>query len=196
MEEEATLPAQSAIEILNLRRSRVLQRTWFIVDFFRRRFSLTFIRESNIVGWFALVESVTTRNLYVKFKDATNKRGGEEWVLAVFEGPPSGDAYSWCSDCVAASGDLRSFLSDYKGRVRTVQFKVGTQDEWEGPDGASNPFKRRFPFLSDLPTAILFHGWIDVARIIAPRKKDLLYLSERADIFDEQLKDGSWKPLK
>ena len=143
-----------------------------------------------------MIDSVTTQDLYLKFEDATKKRGREEWALALFEGSSSGMTYSWCSDCVAASGDLRSFLADYKGRVRTVQFKVGTQEEWEGPDGPSNPFKVRFPFLSDLPTAMLFHGRIDVARIVAPRKNDLLYLSERADIFDEQKKDGSWKPPK
>ena len=141
-----------------------------------------------------MIERVTTQDLYLKFEDATKNRGGEEWALAVFEGSPSGSTYSWCSDCVAASGDLRSFLADYKGRVRTAKFKVGTQEEWEGRDGPSNPFRVRFPFLSDLPTAVLFYGRIDVARIVAPRKNDLLYLSDRAVIFDEQKRDGSWKP--
>jgi hypothetical protein len=140
-------------------------------------------------------ETITAQDLYLKFEEATRKWGGEQWVLAVFEGSPSATASSWCSDCVAAGDDLRSFLAGYKGRVRTVQFKVGTEQEWNGRDG-SNPFKVRFPFLSDLPTAVLFYGRLDVARVVALTKNDLSYLSDRADVFEQQKQDGSWKPPK
>lgn len=117
----------------------------------------------------------------------------ESWTLAIFEGSPTEDAYSWCSDCVAASGDLRIFLSEYRGQVKVIQFKVGSKKEWERRD-APSPFKAKFPHLVDLPTAILFHGRLDVARTIAPRKDDLLYLSQRADVLETQIKDGSWNP--
>ncbi len=119
---------------------------------------------------------------------------GGNWVLAVFEGSPMGEAYSWCSDCVAASEDIRAFMSEYRGFVKVIQFKVGSKKEWEGASAGSSLFKVKFPHLIDLPTAILFHGKLDVARTIAPRKDDLLYLSRRADALEAQIKDGSWNP--
>jgi hypothetical protein len=89
---------------------------------------------------------------------------------------------------------LRSFLSEYRGPVKVIQFKVGSKKEWEGGVDVPSPFKANFPHLVDLPTAILFHGRLDVARTIAPRKDDLLYLSRRADVLETQIKDGSWNP--
>jgi Eukaryotic protein of unknown function (DUF953) len=139
-------------------------------------------------------ESITQERLYSKFEDTVRQmKDGKSWVLAIFEGSPAEGVYSWCSDCVAASGDLRSFLSGYRGQVKVIQFKVGSKKEWEGGPDLS-PFKAKFPHLVDLPTAILFHGRLDVARTIAPRKDDLLYLSRRADVLETQIKDGSWNP--
>lgn len=142
-----------------------------------------------------MLETATAAELYKKFEDAI-LMGDGAWVLGVFEGSPTATAYSWCDDCVAASSDLREFLGEHKGRVKVMQFKVGTKMEWEGPDGGHNPFRSKFPFLSDLPTAALFRGRIDTARIIQPKKADLVYLSNRADVFETQVKDGSWKPPK
>jgi Eukaryotic protein of unknown function (DUF953) len=138
----------------------------------------------------------STEDLYAKFlKALANNRPGE-WVLAVFEGSPSEGVYSWCSDCVAASRDLSSFLREYTGDVKVSQFKVGTKDEWEDNVVSPSPFRVKFPFLSDLPTAILFNGKLDVARFIAPRKEDLQYLSNRATIYENQEASGSWNPPK
>ena len=125
----------------------------------------------------------------------TNQKKGI-WTLALFEGSPRARAYSWCPDCVAASEDVRSFLTTYKGRVKLVQFKVGSKEEWEGRNHRPNPFKERFPHLSDLPTAILFRGKLDVARVAIPKKHDLAYLCGRAEIYDEQVRDGAWHPPK
>jgi hypothetical protein len=111
----------------------------------------------------------------------------------VFEGSPCEDADSWCPDCVSAYGDLKGFSESYKGSVKLIRFKVGTKDEWEGKREL-NPFRGKFPFLSDLPTAILFRGKLDVARIIAPRKQDLFYLCERAEIYEDQIRTNSWHP--
>jgi hypothetical protein len=130
--------------------------------------------------------------LYSKFKQTI--ANGDGWVLAIFEGSPEGSNYSWCTDCVAASGDVRRFLEEYNGPVKVVQFKVGTKEEWEGRDGGPSPFKAGFPHLSDLPSAVLFHGRLDVARMIAPRKDDLDYLSKRAMVYEGQIKDSSWSP--
>lgn len=141
-----------------------------------------------------MTELVTSEELYRKFESFIVRGKSDAWVLAVFEGSPSGDQYSWCSDCVAASGDLRGFLTEYRGPVKVFQFKVGSEDEWEGENGRENPFKGRFPYLSDLPTAVLFHGRQDVARTIAPRKDDLSYLSRRAEVLGGMIRDGTWKP--
>lgn len=133
-------------------------------------------------------------DLYAKFETSISEGPANAWTLAVFEGSPEGSEYSWCNDCVAARGDLRSFLADYRGPVKVVQFKVGTKKEWEGRDGGTSPFKANFPHLVDLPSAVLFHGRLDVARMIAPRKADLEFLARRADSYEDQVKDGSWHP--
>jgi len=135
-------------------------------------------------------------DLYARFLEALADNKPGDWILAVFEGSPSEGVYSWCSDCVAASRDLSSFLAEYTGDVKVSQFKVGTKDEWEDNAIGSSPFKVKFPFLSDLPTAILFNGKLDVARFIAPRKEDLLYLSNRATTYENQKASGSWNPPK
>ena len=141
-----------------------------------------------------ITESVTQDELYAKFENNIRQLRDGNWVLAVFEGSPTAEGYSWCSDCVAASEGLRTFMSEYHGLVKVVSFKVGSKNEWKGASGGSSPFKAKFPHLVDLPTAILFHGRLDVARTIAPRKDDLRYLSGRAEALEAQIKDGSWNP--
>ena len=136
----------------------------------------------------------TDLELYIKFQKFADENPKGSWALAVFEGSPEGGEYSWCNDCVAAKGDLRQFLSEYKGHVKVVQFKVGTKEEWEGRDGEPSPFKGGFPHLVDLPSAVLFHGRMDVARMIAPRREDLEFLARRAEIYEKQVKSGSWHP--
>jgi hypothetical protein len=140
--------------------------------------------------------SPTHEDLYAKFLEALANNKPGDWILAVFEGSPAKGTYSWCSDCVAASRDLSSFLAEYTGDVKVSQFKIGTKDEWEENVIGPSPFRVKFPFLSDLPTAILFYGKLDVARFIAPRKEDLLYLSNRATNYENQKANGSWSPPK
>jgi uncharacterized protein DUF953 len=147
-----------------------------------------------VTGNISILDDASSEQLYSKFDKALGTQDGSPWVLAIFEGSPQGPKYSWCSDCIAASGQVRDFLDGYRGMVKVVQFKVGSKLEWEGAGGDLNPFKAKFPHLSDLPTAILFYGRQDVARTIAPKKDDLLYLSHRADELESQIKDGSWLP--
>ncbi len=141
-------------------------------------------------------ETLSAEQSYRKFESAIKSQRRGSWVLGVFEGSPRSAAYSWCSDCVAARDDVRSFFTDYKGGVKLVQFRVGSREEWEGKNHRANPFRARFPFLSDLPTAILFYGRLDVARVIAPRKDDLQHLCRRASIYEKQIENGSWHPPK
>ncbi len=144
----------------------------------------------------SISKTPSDEELYAKFMEALANNESGDWILAVFEGSPSKGMYSWCSDCVAASRDLSSFLEEFTGDVKVSQFKVGTKDEWEDNVIGPSPFRVKFPFLSDLPTAILFNGKLDVARFIAPRKEDLLYLSNRATTYENQKANGSWNPPK
>jgi Eukaryotic protein of unknown function (DUF953) len=134
--------------------------------------------------------------LYRKFEGAVLNQNDGAWTLAVFEGSPQNGAYSWCSDCIAVKEDLRNFIAGYKGGVKVAQFKVGLKEEWEGEGPGHNPFKARPPHLSDLPTAVLFYGGLDVARVSIPRLADLQFLSERAEAYAEQIKNKSWSPPK
>jgi hypothetical protein len=141
-----------------------------------------------------MLQIPSDEQLYRKFEASIASEGPGSWRLAVFEGSPEAGAYSWCSDCVAASKDLRSFVAGYQGTVKVIQFKVGAEVEWEGEGHHVSPFKAGFPHLSDLPTVILFYGGLEVARMLAPRKEDYEYLSRRAEIYDKQIRNGSWKP--
>jgi hypothetical protein len=143
-----------------------------------------------------MAQTPSAEQLYRKFENAVGNRRNKEWTLGVFEGSPEGKAYSWCSDCIAARDDLRSFRADYKGGVKIVQFEVGAREEWKGRRGDRNPFKAKSPFISDLPTAILFYGGLDVARVTAPRKEDFLYLCQRAEVYDSQIETNAWTPPK
>jgi hypothetical protein len=136
----------------------------------------------------------SAKQLHTTFSEALLNFENRTWVLAVFEGSPTDKTYSWCPDCIPAADELRNFSASYQGAVKLLQFKVGTKEEWEGNNQVFNPFRVKFPFLSDLPTAVLFRGRLDVARIIAPRTQDLLYLCERTRTYEEQVKNNSWHP--
>jgi hypothetical protein len=88
---------------------------------------------------------------------------------------------------------VKKFKSSYGGPVGFFQFKVGSKSEWNSPD---NPFKSKFPYLTDLPTAMLLRGQVDAMRAIAVTQKDLLYLCERSQEYEEQIRSGAWAPPK
>jgi hypothetical protein len=131
--------------------------------------------------------------LYNTFLDQLSEFREEEWHLVLFEGSPTENSYSWCSDCVFALEGVRKFKSSYGGPVEFLQFKVGSEDEWMSLD---NPFKSKFPYLTDLPTAVLFRGQIDTMRVMAVEQKDLLYLCERSQEYENQIRSGAWSPPK
>ncbi len=117
------------------------------------------------------------------------------WNLAIFEGSPENGLYSWCPDCVVASSHIAKFESLQKSskskKARLYKFHVGSRNEWKSKE---NPFRKEFPHLPDLPTAILFYGSIDVVRIIAPREPDLEMMISRIRTFEEQIEKGEWHP--
>ncbi|MGI0079169.1 MAG: thioredoxin domain-containing protein [Nitrososphaerales archaeon] len=137
--------------------------------------------------------ALSQSDLYRVFKEKLSKFEEREWNLVLFEGSPTDNSYSWCPDCVFALDHIRKFKASYGGPVSFLQFKVGSRGEWES---GRNPFKRDFPFLSDLPTAVLLRGKIDAARVIAPEQGDLLYLCERTVAYERQIKMGAWNPPK
>ncbi len=137
--------------------------------------------------------SVPASSLYKDFNDSLSRFETGRWAIAIFEGSPCEGQYSWCPDCNFAYDDMRRFAARYKGPVKMFHFKVGLKEEWESMEN-HNPFRAKFPFLSDLPTAILFYGMTDVARVIAVREQDLEFLSERSRIYEKQIESGKWKP--
>ena len=136
----------------------------------------------------------TQPQLYNFFLDKLVLFGEDAWHLVLFEGSPADGAYSWCTDCVYALPEVKKFKASYGGPVEFLQFKVGSKEEWE--NAKTNPFKTSFPFLTDLPTAMLFRGRIDTMRVIAVEQRDLLYLSERSLEFEKQIQSGAWSPPK
>src|ERR1700752_3991107 len=101
-----------------------------------------------------MVSEMTQRQLYDLFLDQLSSFRDDRWHLVLFEGSPTNDAYSWCPDCVFALDDVKKFKASYGGPVEFLQFKVGSREEWDNV--GANPFKTSFPYLTDLPTAMLF----------------------------------------
>lgn len=135
----------------------------------------------------------TRDQIYENFLKQVSGFKDDEWHLILFEGSPTENSYSWCSDCVNAQEGVRKFKSSYGGPVKFLQFKAGSREEWTSPD---NPFKVKFPCLTDLPTAMLFRGQVDTMRVIAVEQKDLLYLCERSLEYENQISSGAWRPPK
>jgi hypothetical protein len=136
----------------------------------------------------------TTRvEIYNEFLSRLSGFKEDEWYLILFEGSPTENAYSWCSDCVYAQEGVKKFKASYGGPVKFLQFKVGSKEEWGEPD---NPFKTKFPCLTDLPTAMLFRGQVDTMRVISVEQQDLQYLCERSIEYENQIRTGVWSPPK
>ena len=131
--------------------------------------------------------------IYDEFLDQLSRFKENEWHLILFEGSPTENTYSWCPDCVFAQEDVKKFKSTYGGPVNFLQFKVGSREEWTSPE---NPFKLKFPNLTDLPSAVLFRGQVDTMRAIAVKQKDLLYMCERSLEYENQIRAGAWSPPK
>ena len=141
-----------------------------------------------------IVSEFTQQELYDLFLEKLSKFREDQWHLVLFEGSPTDNAYSWCSDCIFALDHVKKFKASYGGPVEFLQFKVGSKAEWDNV--GSNPFKTSFPYLTDLPTAMLFRGLIDTMRLIAVEQNDLLYLCERSFVYEKQIQSGAWSPPK
>ena len=137
-------------------------------------------------------EKLTADDLYKQFRKSLTSFEEEGWNLAIFEGSPAEGLYSWCPDCIVASAHFKHF-EEYQDQIRLLKFKVGTRKEWESKTRL-NPFRTNFPYLSDVPTAILFRGKLDTCRIIAPREADLEFMSARVKAYEEQIHSGDWHP--
>jgi hypothetical protein len=142
----------------------------------------------------ATSRKLTAKDLYRQFQDSLLSFRPGSWTLGVFEGSPTDGLYSWCPDCVVASTHLRTFKeSVLSPNAKLLNFKVGSRKEWESKQSL-NPFKKNFPFLSDVPTVVLFFGRLDVMRIIAPRVSDLRFMLRRARTYEDQVRSKYWHP--
>jgi hypothetical protein len=135
---------------------------------------------------------LTSADLYAQFKDSIEHFENGSWRIAIFEGSPEEGLYSWCPDCVVALPHIQSF-ERFAPKAKLMRFKVGSKDEWEASSG-NNPFRFNFPYVSDVPTAILFMGKLDVYRVTAPREQDLRAMFERTKIYEDQIRSGDWHP--
>jgi hypothetical protein len=144
------------------------------------------------------IEKLTADDLFQQFQDSLSSFAPNTWYLAIFEGSPAEGLYSWCPDCVVASTHISHFEEEFKrSNVKLLKFKVGSKEEWESKSAQKNPFKQNFPYLSDVPTVILFLSRLDVCRVIAPQESDLNYLCKRIDAYVEQIESGQWHvPLR
>jgi uncharacterized protein DUF953 len=152
---------------------------------------------------------LTSNDLYKQFEDSLRSFKPRSWTLVVFEGSPAEGLYSWCPDCIVASTHLRKLEKEVgdstdnndnasrnsllPSEVKLLKFKVGSKKEWES-ESDPNLFKKNFPFLSDVPTAVLFFGRLDVMRMIAPRENDLQYIAERTKTYEDQIRSEDWHP--
>jgi Eukaryotic protein of unknown function (DUF953) len=141
-------------------------------------------------------DKLNSDDLYQVFIKTWKKLARKIWSLAIFEGSPENGEYSWCPDCVVARSHISNFESKQKrgmSAARFLKFHVGNRKEWESRKQV-NPFRGKFPYLSDLPTAILFYGRTDVLRVIAPQESDLDAMISRIRLYEKQIKNGDWHP--
>jgi hypothetical protein len=141
------------------------------------------------------IRKLTSQGLYSQFVDFHKNFKPGTWTIAMFEGSPANGLYSWCPDCIVASTHVRRFEERKLGSqdIKLQNFRVGSRIEWESKSKL-NPFRIRFPFLSDVPTAILFFGKLDVIRIIAPQEIDLVQMMKRTRVYENQIKSQHWRP--
>jgi len=89
---------------------------------------------------------------------------------------------SWCLGCITALEDFENFASSYNGDVEFFTVSVGTQKEWQkkSKEGVrTSLFRRNFPYLQAVPTAILCKGSLELVRVLGPGIKDFEHLVER-----------------
>jgi thiol-disulfide isomerase/thioredoxin len=89
---------------------------------------------------------------------------------------------SWCPGCITALEDFEKFASAYNGHIELFTVSVGTQGEWQkkSREGVRTIFFRRnFPYLQAVPTAVLGKGSLELVKVLEPRIKDFEHLVER-----------------
>lgn len=74
---------------------------------------------------------------------------------------------SWCLGCITALEDFEKFASIYNGPIELFAVSVGTQEEWQrkSDEGVrTSLFRRNFPYLQAVPTAILGKGSLELSK--------------------------------
>jgi predicted restriction endonuclease len=78
--------------------------------------------------------------------------------------------------------EFEKFASTYNGHIELFTVSVGTQGEWQkkSKEGVrTSVFRRTFPHLQAVPTAILGKGSLELIKVLEPRIKDFDHLVER-----------------
>ena len=88
---------------------------------------------------------------------------------------------SWCLGCITALEDFEKFASAYNGDIELFTVSVGTQEEWQkkSKGARTSLFRRNFPYLQAVPTAMLGKGSLELVKVLGPRIEDFKHLVKR-----------------
>jgi thiol-disulfide isomerase/thioredoxin len=104
------------------------------------------------------------------------------YIILFHGGKGDKEERSWCSGCIPALEDFERFASTYNGPIELFTVSVGTQGEWQktSKEGVrTSLFRRSFPYLQAVPTAILGKGTFELIKFLGPRIRDFEHLAER-----------------
>jgi len=110
------------------------------------------------------------------------ERTEKAYIILFHGGKGEKGERSWCLGCIAALEDFMKFVSTYSGHIELFAVSVGTQKEWQrkSREGArTSLFRKNFPHLQAVPTAILGKGSFELVKILGPELRDFEHLVER-----------------
>jgi thiol-disulfide isomerase/thioredoxin len=110
------------------------------------------------------------------------ERTEKAYVILFHGGEGDKGDRSWCQGCIIALEDFEKFASTYNGSIELFMVSIGTQEEWQkkSKEGVrTSLFRRNFPYLQAVPTAILGKGLLELVKVLGPRIKDFEHLVER-----------------
>jgi len=110
------------------------------------------------------------------------ERAEKAYIILFHGGKGEKGERSWCQGCITALEDFEKFASTYSGHIELFMVSVGTQEEWQkkSKEGVrTSLFRRNFPYLQAVPTAILGKGSLELVKVLGPRIEDFEHLVER-----------------
>ena len=121
---------------------------------------------------------------YKEFASLSKRLEREEkaYIILFHGGKGDKGERSWCPSCITALEDFEKFASTYNSHIELFTVSVGTQQEWQkkSREGTrTSLFRRNFPYLQAVPTAILGKGSLELIKVLGPEIEDFEHLIER-----------------